>query len=235
MQLEMALSQLRGSSQADEVLFWGKINGLNADYFIAVTVTYAGQYEFPSKQFHYTLSNTPNFCFKEMPALGLPDAEQDAMVDNSAASFTGNPAKLLNGQEPGEEGEEEPPKEEEEEEEGAEPKAKDSDESEEEEIKVPKKNLTELDRLATVVLAIENDCQLCPLGAFKMTPEHQLRRDAAFRGLSGDAAQRMGSYMHFRNVQSADKKAALDKPEAPFAKDFLEPITGDLPRGCWNL
>ena len=69
----------------------------------------------------------------------------------------------------GEEGaaEEQPPAEEEEGEEGK--KELDSDKSDEEEIKVPPKELTESDRLSYVVFAIENDCQIAPLGGFKMT------------------------------------------------------------------
>jgi len=47
-----------------------------------------------------------------------------------------------------------------------------SDLSEEEEIKIPPKDLTELDRLAFIVFAIENDCCIAPVGAFKMTPLH---------------------------------------------------------------
>jgi radial spoke head protein 9 len=70
MQLEMALCQLRGAVDADEVLFWGKITGLNADYYIALAVTFKGVYEFPTKQFYWTLSSTPDLKFEEMPALG---------------------------------------------------------------------------------------------------------------------------------------------------------------------
>ncbi len=236
MQLEMALCQLRSSVKACEVMFWGKVCGLNQDYYIAVAVTYRDQYEFPLKQFFYTLSSTPAFAFKEMPALGLPDAEQDLAVDTDASFFRGEPGFLLGGAAPEGEEEEEPAREEAEDEEGeGEKKAKDSDESEEEEIKVPKKKLTELDRLATVVLAIENDCQICPLGAFRMTPQHQLRRVPAFAGLQGEQAAQLKSYLHFRNVQAADKKAELDRPEAPFKADFLESIEGDMPRGCWNI
>lgn len=60
-----------------------------------------------------------------------------------------------------------------------------SDISEEEEIKIPPKDLTgntsypsclntliELDRLVYVVHAIENDCNIAPIGAFKLTPTH---------------------------------------------------------------
>ena len=59
-----------------------------------------------------------------------------------------------------------------------------SDITEEEEIKIPPKDLTELDRLAYVVYAIENDCSIAPLGAFKLTPQHQVRRNEAFKGLT---------------------------------------------------
>ena len=60
--------------------------------------------------------------------------------------------------------------------------------------------LAELDRLTTVVHAIENDCQICPVGSFKMTPEHQVRRNEAFRGLEREGGMRLDSYLHFRNV-----------------------------------
>lgn len=44
----------------------------------------------------------------------------------------------------------------------ADPNAIPSDTEEEEEVKVPPKNLTELDRLTYVVRAIENDCHVIP-------------------------------------------------------------------------
>ena len=104
------------------------------------------------------------------------------------------------GEGEGDEPAEEPPVEEEEGEDGeGEKKAKDSDESEEEEIKVPKRNLTELNRLAVVVHAIENDCHLCPLGSFKMTPRHELRRAEAFKGLDVKNGSNLMNYQHFRN------------------------------------
>ena len=48
----------------------------------------------------------------------------------------------------------------------------DSEVSEPEEIKVPTRELTEIDRLRYVVCAIENDCHIAPLGAYKMTSDH---------------------------------------------------------------
>ena len=95
--------------------------------------------------------------------------------------------------------------------------------------------LTELDRLTTVVAAIENDCQICPVGSFKMTPEHQVRRNEAFRGLAGSDGLRLDNYLHFRNVQDEAKRAELDLPTAPFNSRFLESISDDQPQGAWAL
>lgn len=90
--------------------------------------------------------------------------QHKAYVDSDQTLFEGNPRKKIvtvkkEGEEEGAEDggaavEEENP-------EGAEGQTKEehlSDLSEEEEIKVPPKDLTELDRLVYVVLAIENDC-----------------------------------------------------------------------------
>jgi len=67
-----------------------------------------------------------------------------------------------------EEAQEDAPAEDDEEEEGVE-KENNSDISDQEEIRVPPKELTEIDRVRFVVCAIENDCQIAPMGAFKMT------------------------------------------------------------------
>lgn len=100
---------------------------------------------------------------------------------------------------------------------------------------MPQRDLTELDRLTTVVCAIENDCQICPVGSFKMTPDHEVRRNEAFRGLNCDDSGKLENYLHFRNVQTQEKRAALDEPTAPFNPQFLEAASDDQPKGCWTL
>ena len=42
-------------------MFWGKINGLERDYYIAVALKYAGEYEFPRKVFYYTVGDDYTF------------------------------------------------------------------------------------------------------------------------------------------------------------------------------
>jgi len=68
-----------------------------------------------------------------------------------------------------------------------------------------------------------------------MTPEHQVRRNEAFNGLSCETGMRLGSYLHFRNVQNEAKRAELDLPTAPFNERFLETAEDDQPRGSWSL
>lgn len=68
-QLEMALHELQSKINAEEIMFWGKINGLEKDYYIAVALQYSGQYEFPRKTFFYTLGDEKGWNFTEMPEL----------------------------------------------------------------------------------------------------------------------------------------------------------------------
>ena len=98
MQLEMAMANLQEKLTSDELMFWGKINGMTNDYFIACSVHYQGQYEFPTKTFYWALST--DFVFKEMPALS--DQHNEA-IDGDASYFIGEPNKNLLAKGDGEE------------------------------------------------------------------------------------------------------------------------------------
>jgi len=179
--------------------------------------------------------------------------QHDGIVDLDEMPFEGNPDKVLDAaNKEGEEGAEAEAEAAPEDEEG-EGKEKDSDETEDEEISVPKRDLKgkyhskplpnlnfikllkrlyfcallEIDRLTFVVYAIENDCQICPVGSFKMTSEHQVTRNESFNGLCKSDAHVLDNYMHFRNVQTEDKKNALDDPAASFNTRFLESAACD--------
>jgi radial spoke head protein 9 len=121
------------------------------------------------------------------------------LVNRDTSYFLGDPTRKLNvvaeGEGEGAEGDAPADGE------GAEGEEQEEDDkSEEEEIKVPPKDLTELDRLKYVTLAIENDCQIAPVGAFKMTAQHQVRRNEAFKGLDSSSSTDLNCYLHFRNV-----------------------------------
>lgn len=150
--------------------------------------------------------------------------------------FTGEPAKILeNLESPAGEGEgDAQPDANNDEGEGGENKDVDT-ESEDDEVKIPPKNMTELDRLAFVVMAIENDCQIVPIGSVKLTPLHEVRKNEAFKGLTNETAFSEESYLHFRSAQTKEKKELNQKDDAIFRPDFLESIADDDIKGSWSV
>lgn len=91
-------------------------------------------------------------------------------------------------------------------EEGGEKKEVKKEEDEEEIVVLPKKNFLEVNRLSMVVKAIENDCQIVPVGAYKMLPNHELRPNSHFYGLDLKAGKDIESWQHFRSPQNEFKK-----------------------------
>mmetsp|Transcript_28769 Transcript_28769/g.5202 ORF Transcript_28769/g.5202 Transcript_28769/m.5202 type:complete len:94 (+) Transcript_28769:3-284(+) len=65
--INLALTQLHEQEDFEEALFWGKISGLSSDYYIAQTLQYSNQYEFPLKTFYWC--KTRDWNFKEFPVL----------------------------------------------------------------------------------------------------------------------------------------------------------------------
>lgn len=140
MQIEMALCTLQAKQDTEELAFWGKIEGIKNDYYIAMGLTFKNMYEFPVKTFFWALSG--EFIFREMPDL---TEQHDAVIDSDQAYFQGTPNTVLSGKKAEGEDEEEEQKEEanDDEEDGdGEKKAKESDETSEEEVKVPTRPLT---------------------------------------------------------------------------------------------
>jgi len=83
-------------------------------------------------------------------------------------------------------------------------------------------------------MAIENDCQINPHGAFRLTEDHEVERNVAFRGLSMEHCFALTSYSHFRNVQNDEKKRLLLEDDAVYQTDFLDEVSTDLPAGMWS-
>lgn len=69
MKLELSLLKITETEPFDEVVFWGKINGVKFDYFIAVGLNFRGKIEFPTKKFYWAKSDT--FEFDELPEVNL--------------------------------------------------------------------------------------------------------------------------------------------------------------------
>jgi hypothetical protein len=63
---------------------------------------------------------------------------------------------------------------------------------------IPAKKVTELNRLSFVVSHIEHNCAVVPKGSFKFTPLKETIKNEAFRGLSKDQAFSLSNWQHFR-------------------------------------
>jgi len=229
LRLSLGLQQLLNSANEtdfEELLFWGRVTGLRGDYYIAMGVTYRHQYEFPTKSFY--LASSHDFCFRKFREL---NRQHETEYDKLLGPFTGDSnhvyIKVDNEADP------EAPAVQEQEEAERDPL---EDTPPEDPTKgVVARSLIEEDRLFYTVLAIENDCQLCPHGGFRLTENHEVERNVAFRGLPLDKCFTLSHYSHFRNVQDEAKKALLLADDAVFQEDFLDEVASDLPKGCWSI
>lgn len=228
MKLEIALLRLNETEKFEQILFWGRIEGTDKDYYIALGVNFKGQYEFPTKKFFWSSND---FKFSELPAI---NPEYKDKVGAIRQPFSGKPEEILIavGGDQEEEQPPEPPQQVDDE-----PKEKDplADTDDETEVKIPPKNFTELDRLAYTVRAIDIDCAALPVGALKLSPLHELRYNDSFKGLSIAEAAQLKNYQHFRNPLTEEKQAFITKGDAIFHLNFLDPLDKDIPHGCWSV
>lgn len=213
--------KLTEDTNFDQIVFWGKIEGIKKDYYIATGLNFKGCYEFPIKTFYWCSGADFNFAkFTEVKT------EYKNEVDKFRGMFVGQPDKILI-QAKAEEAQEDAPAPEED----AEEKVEDPLVSESSvEVKPPPQNFLELDRLVYTVRAIEVDCQTVPIGAFKMTPSHEMRYDDEFKGLSIKDANNLKFYQHFRNPVSVEKQEMMSKPRALTPSDRGRLLQVRLPR-----
>jgi len=175
----MGLQQLlNDSSDSDfeELLFWGRVSGSRADYYIAMGVTYKHQYEFPTKSFYFASSN--DFIFKKFRDM---NTQHKDIYDTLAAPFIGDSTHIYIKDER-EQGPDATAAAEQQQEETERDPLEDTP-PEDPSKGIIFRSLIEEDRLLYTVMAIENDCQICPHGAFRLTEDHEVERNVAFRGL----------------------------------------------------
>lgn len=226
MKLEISLNELHNATEAEEVLFWGKISGTKFDYFIALLVNYKGHYEFPQKVFYYTTSSSWVF-------LPLPEIKKyhiDDNLNNHNNMFIGEPATPIKEYENADQGntsmdnkQNDKP---------TNPDPLDISDSEDNKVVVEEKklNFTELDKLAFIIKIIDYDINIFPQGAFKLIPIHELRRNDNFKGLMPEELKNINKYSHFRKPTQLDKIMNIEKEEAIFRFDILD----DLDKGSYK-
>lgn len=95
--------------------------------------------------------------------------------------------------------------------------------------------LTELHRLAQVIQEIDFDTAVVPKGAHCLNEANSVVSSSSFKGLGLSEAADLSKYVHFRPPTSVAGLRALAKTDVQFYSAFLDPLEGDLPKGCWAL
>lgn len=190
------------------------------DYYVAVGITYTGVADFPAKRFFWCSQST-NWGFAELPKPLVHLGK--GLFERIQTFYTGEFDRILID---------------------SQGKLGSQDYSLGEEVAVEAKNLelpegkkgiTELDRLSYLVYVVERECQAIPLGAVKMTPIHEVRRNEGFKGLRGPAAFSLESYVHFRPVLSKEKRDLIDRDDGIFNHQFLDSLASDTLKGAWTV
>jgi len=220
-----ALTKIKLQEKLDDIRFWGKINGAQSDYFIAVSTSITNTI---AKSFYW--SNDEGATFAQLPA---PDEFVSAKAPKlRGAMLSGNPA--LKHKDP-----DAPPKVDED----GQPIEEDSDEEEEEEEEEPPvdedevdedgnpivrppppRRLTELERLSFAVRQIDSNTSLVPRGSIYMTATGELVPNTSFSGLSLEQARSLSSFQLLRPPQNAATLAAIRRAGVTNHHDCLDAL-----------
>lgn len=96
------------------------------------------------------------------------------------------------------------------------------------------RKLTELERLAWVAKAIENDTAMVPRGAYSRTPTGEIVPCSGFAGLSPADAAKLDNYLMFRNPALPSTLARARKAGVSNNTDFLD-VVGEGKPGAFSL
>ena len=91
----------------------------------------------------------------------------------------------------------------------------------------PARKLSEEERLAWVVQAIDADCALAPVGHAFLTPTGAVQVDPAFRGLALPHLPLLSSWVHWRAPETVEAKARARKAQLSNCYDWLDTVVGE--------
>ncbi|KAM6915019.1 radial spoke head protein 9 homolog [Xenentodon cancila] len=212
--LQTSLVILKKNYKFQRVLFWGKISGLEHDYFISQG---RGENETRDKTNLYSLNCVDWFL--------LPDVTDSVVEDVSKAAggrFTGDPSYVRDHRSS---------------EESDEPAEETVETLFILEITCSwlQTKVNEEKRLAVTVHCIDEEVSVVPRGAFIKRPNGLVQINPCFGGLSDSEAQRLENFMHFSKPKSLKKKSILTTGDWSPAVDFLNALDDDIPKGSWSL
>lgn len=112
---------------------------------------------------------------------------------------------------------------------------KDEVEEEEDEDAPKKVVFSESHRLAYAIKQIDADTAVVPRGAYMVTATHTVARNKGFEGLDAAGAASLDGYFHYREPVELRRKTALERSGMVASTEFLDPLSGDAPKGVWSV
>jgi len=97
----------------------------------------------------------------------------------------------------------------------------------------PAMKVTELERLSLLVQEIDFDTAVVPKGAHSLSEAQIVVTSNQFQGLDVSKASSLENYVHFRPPASVASLKAHAQSDLQFYSNFLDPLSSDLPKGCW--
>ncbi|XP_043480321.1 radial spoke head protein 9 homolog [Leptopilina heterotoma] len=205
--LRNSLLILQKENHFHKCYYWGRIDGVKNDYFIA----YGHGKDCLNSQVYY-------YSFDRMNWLLMPktNAYNRCLTPFATSQFQGIPgfiSKVYNLISPF-------------------PPNKDFEKYLQGSVS---KELKEEDRLAAIVEQINEDAMIIPRGGWQKTVNGDIIENANFQGLSLNESEQLNFYQHARLPQRKWKTNLLTRHDYNYSLDFLDTIDADIPKGCWCL
>jgi radial spoke head protein 9 len=209
--LKLALLSFREAHKPDKVQFWGRIRGLDNDYYIMVASTQLKGVPFPKRQFFWS---NDMFNFSPLPEV-TPSLSAQLRVVNSY--FTGDHHKIiLKNQDTSNNG------------------FDSNDDLSVIQKGNQKNNITELDRLSSVVHSIDMECAIVPYESQKSLVTGELLENVGYQGQKPEDIGKLSSYRHYRLSDEKTRLQILVQSEKK-AVNTLETVEHDIPKSCWSI
>uniref|UniRef100_A0A0A9YFS0 Radial spoke head protein 9 homolog n=1 Tax=Lygus hesperus TaxID=30085 RepID=A0A0A9YFS0_LYGHE len=207
--LQSSLTVLLNDNHFGKVYFWGKIFGLDADYYIAFG-------------YHKDLLRHPIYYYSKNAVdwvmLPKPTKTDYFLCQIITTRFMGDPSLQTNvvDDKPTEEN----------------PIPKEPLKVEERNLywrKHPTYILKEEDRIAATVKLINKQGIVVPRGALYKQPNGDIVHNESWYGMNFEDSRLLTSYFHFRKPENRWDENVTKKPNYNYAYDFMDPIDGDIP------
>ncbi|XP_057350378.1 radial spoke head protein 9 homolog isoform X8 [Manis pentadactyla] len=202
-----SLTLVKRDYRYDRVLFWGRILGLNADYYIAQGLS-EDQLAPRKTLYRGWAKNGGGASLNCMEWSLLPPATEEMLVQTSVVKgrFIGDPSHQYEHTEL--------------------QKVNEGDKVFEEVVV----QIKEETRLVSVIDQIDKAVAVIPRGALIKTPFGPVHVNRTFEGLSLSEAKKLSSYFHFREPVELKNKTLLEKADLDPSLDFMDSLEHDIPK-----